>query len=119
MVELKDNLNWYTFMGDLRPDSFSKRRQGESTTDWIQRVAINDSKCLEKFEERERNRYWSDASFNFCFLVLDFMRKNNIKREDLEEQLNLDLDLRGSYDWRMSEMEKIKNYINNYESNIF
>lgn len=117
MIELTDNINWDTFLGDLRPDSFSKRRQGESTADWIKRVAINDSGWLEKFEERERNHYWSYASFDFCFYILDFLRKNNIKQEDLEEQLNLDLDLRGSYDWRMSEMEKIKKYIKNYESN--
>jgi len=114
MIELKDNLNWHTFMGDLRPDSFSKRRQGESTTDWIKRIAIKDSGWLEKAKERERNDYWSEASYNFCFAVLSFMRRKNIKKEDLEEQLNLDLDLSGSYNWRMSEMEKIKNFMKNY-----
>ena len=29
----------------------------------------------------------------------------------MEEDLNMELDLSGSYDWRMSETEKIKHYM--------
>ena len=33
----------------------------------------------------------------------------------MEEDLNMELDLSGSYDWRMSETEKIKHYMKKAE----
>lgn len=33
----------------------------------------------------------------------------------MEDDLNMELDLSGSYDFRMSETEKIKKYMKNYE----
>ena len=57
-------------------------------------------------------------TFQFSFLclsVLSFLRQNNISKEQMEEDLNTELDLSGSYDWRMSETEKIKHYMKKAE----
>ncbi len=113
MIELKDGVDFKSFMVELLPKSFFKRREGESNIDFIQRTAIKDSGWLEKAKERQRNDYWSEVSHNFCFSVLTFLRQNKIKKEQMEFDINLDLDLSGSYDYKMSEIQKIKNYMKN------
>ena len=68
-------------------------------------MAIKDSNWLEEAKERERNRYWRQESLHFCLSVLSFLRENNLSKEQME------LDLSGSYDYRLSEMCKIKKYM--------
>ena len=111
IIELKDNINWNNFLAELKPPGWYKRRSDESNVDWIKRVAIKDSGWLEKAKERERNRYWSKASSKFCLSVLSFLRENNLSIEQMEDDLGMELDLSGSYDFRMSETEKIKHYM--------
>ena len=43
--------------------------------------------------------------------LLFIKRRNKISKEQMEDDLNMELDLSGSYDWRMSETEKIKHYM--------
>ena len=118
MIELKDRINWNNFLAELKPPGWYKRRSDESNVDWLKRVAIKDTNSLEEAKERQRNSYWRQESLHFCFSVLAFLRRNNISKEQMEDDLNMELDLSGSYDWRMSETEKIKNYIMLYEKEI-
>lgn len=116
MLELKDNINWNDFLSELKPESWYKRRSDESNVDWIKRVAIKDSGWLEKANERKRNRYWSKESSKFCLFVLLFLRENNLSKEKMEDDLNMEIDLSSQYDYRMSEIVKIKKYMKDYEN---
>lgn len=115
MIELTDNVNWNNFLAELKPPGWYKRRSDESNVDWIKRVAIKDSGWLEKAKERKCNRYWNKESSKFCLSVLSFLRENNLSKEKMEDDLNMEIDLSSSYDYRMSEIVKIKKYIKNYE----
>jgi hypothetical protein len=115
MIELTDNINWNNFLAELKPPGWYKKREGEGNVDWIKRVAIKDSNWLEKFEERKRNEYWNDMSFEFCFSVLSFLRRNKKSKEQMEDDLGMELDLSSHYDYKMSEMCKIKNYMKKAE----
>lgn len=111
MIELTDNMDFNNFLAELKPPEWYKRRSDESNVDWIKRVAIKDSNWLEEAKERQRNSYWRQESLHFCFSVLSFLRENKISKEQMEDDLNMELDLSGSYDWRMSEICKIKHYM--------
>jgi hypothetical protein len=117
IIELKDGTDWDDFLAELKPKSWYKRKEGEGNVDWLKRVAIKDSNWLEEAKERQRNSYWRQESLHFCFSVLTFLRQNNLSVEQMEEDLNMELDLSGSYDWRMSETEKIKHYMILYNGN--
>ena len=113
MIELTDNINWNNFLAELKPPGWYKNREDEGNVDWVKRVAIKDSNWLEKAKERKRNRYWNKESSNFCLSVLSFLRENKIKKEKMEDDLNMEIDLSSSYDYRMSELVKIKKYMKN------
>ena len=111
MIELKDGMNYTDFLAELKPPGWYKRRLDEGNVDWIHRVAIKDSNWLEEAKERQRNSYWRQESLHFCLSVLSFLRENNLSKEQMEDDLNMELDLSGSYDYRLSEMCKIKKYM--------
>lgn len=115
IIELKDGTDWNDFLAELKPESWYKRRSDESNVDWINRVAVKSSGWLEKYKERERNRYWNKESSKFCLSVLSFLRENNLTVEQMEDDLGIELDLSGNFDYKMSEVCKIKNYIMLYE----
>lgn len=116
MLELKDNMNWSNFLAELKPPGWYKRRLDEGNVDWLKRVAIKDSGWLEKAKERKRNRYWNKESSKFCLSVLSFLSENNIEKEKMEDDLNMEIDLSSRYDYRISEMCRIKKYMKNYEN---
>jgi hypothetical protein len=111
MIELTDNIDFNNFLAELKPPGWYKRRSDESNVDWIKRVAIKDSGWLEKAKERERNRYWSKESSKFCLSVLSFLRENKIEKEKMEDDLNMEINLSSQYDYKMSEIVKIKKYM--------
>ena len=111
MIELKDRINWNNFLAELKPPGWFKRRSDESNVDWIKRVAVKDSNWLEEAKERKRNRYWNKESSKFCLSVLSFLRENNISREKMEDDLGMEIDLSSHYDYKMSEICKIKHYM--------
>lgn len=111
MIELTNNMNWNNFLAELKPESWYKRRSDESNVDWIKRVAIKDSNWLEKAKERQRNSYWRQESLHFCFSVLTFLRQNNLSIKQMEDDLGMELDLSGDFDYKMSEICKINNYM--------
>ena len=111
MIELTDNINWDNFLSELKPPGWFKRKEDESNVDWVKRVAIKDSNWLEEAKERERNRYWNKESSKFCLSVLSFLRENKIEKQKMEDDLNMEIDLSSSYDYRLSEMCKIKKYM--------
>ena len=117
MLELTDNINWNNFLAELKPPGWYKRRSDESNVDWLKRVAIKDSNWLEEVKERKRNRYWNKESSKFCLSVLSFLRENNIEKEKMEDDLNMEIDLSSRYDYRMSELVKIKKYMKKYDRN--
>ena len=111
MIELKDRINWNNFLAELKPPGWYKRREGEGNVDWIKRVAVKDSNWLEEAKERKRNRYWNKESSKFCLSVLSFLRENNISKEKMEDDLGMEIDLSSHYDYKMSEICKIKHYM--------
>ena len=111
MLELTDNIDYNNFLAELKPPEGYKRREGEGNVDWIHRVAIKDSNWLEEAKERKRNRYWNKESSKFCLSVLYFLRRNKISKEQMEDDLNMELDLSSQYDYRLSEMCKIEHYM--------
>ena len=117
MIELTDNIDYNNFLAELKPPGWYKRREGEGNVDWIKRVAIKDSNWLERHNERKRNRYWNKESSKFCLFVLSFLRENNLSKEQMEDDLNIEIDLSSRYDYRMSELVKIKKYMKKYDRN--
>lgn len=118
MIELTDNIDYNNFLAELKPPEWYKRRLDEGNVDWIKRVAIKDTNSLERYNERKRNRYWNKESSKFCLSVLSFLRENNIEKQKMEDDLNMEIDLSSQYDYRMSELVKIKKYMKNYEKDI-
>lgn len=114
MLEIKDGMDWNNFLAELKPPGWFKKRENEGNVDWVKRVAIKDSGWLEKAKERERNRYWSKESSKFCLSVLSFLRENKIEKEKMEDDLNMEIDLSSQYDYRLSEIVKIKKYMKSY-----
>ena len=112
MVELKDGMDFHDFMWSLRSDDWKKKRKDESILDWLHRVSLKDSGWVEKFEWRKKNRYWTDVSSKIALSVLTFLRENNVNQEDLEDLCGFELDLKGSYDWKLSEIKKLELLMN-------
>ena len=109
MIELKDGTNFHNLLLDTKSELWFNKGKEESIEDWVGRIAYQGNPgFLGELEWRNKNRYWIDSSQEISFAVLSFLRRNNIKKEDLEEQLNFELDLSGSYDWRLSEIRKIE-----------
>lgn len=117
MLEIKDGMNWNNFLAELKPPGWYKRRSDEGNVDWLKRVAVKDSGWLEKAKERKCNRYWNKESSKFCLSVLSFLRENNLSKEKMEDDLNMEIDLSSQYDYKMSELVKIKKYMKDYEKN--
>lgn len=113
MIDIrKSNINMYDFISTTRTEEWKKYRKGEGTVDWLNRISIP-SDCISKFQWREDNEYWLDDSFKISFVVLSFLRQNKVKIEDFEDMCGFDLDLSGSYDWKLSEIKKLELLINN------
>ena len=51
------------------------------------------------------------VAVDFSLSVLSFLRENNISKEKMEDDLSMEIDLSSQYDYRLSEMCKIKNYM--------
>ena len=108
----KDGLNWHTFEASFRPEGYNRRREGESVSEWIERVSIKDSGWLEKAKERQRARLWSKDSSKITLSVLSFLRENSMEKETLEDLVGFEIYLSGSYDFRLSEIRKLELYLN-------
>lgn len=107
MIELKDKLDWNLFETEFRTEAFKRRKEGESASDWLQRVSIKYSESLSNAIRRnKRKKYWFDTSFEICLLILKFINNDKNKRKELENEIGLDLS--GKYDWRISELIKIE-----------
>lgn len=112
MLELKDGMNFQDFMLSLKPDSWFRRHNDESVSEWLERVSVKESMFLEKAKWREDNRYWLDVSFDISLAVLSFLRQNNMEKETLEQLVGFELYLNGSHDWTISELKKLELYTN-------
>jgi hypothetical protein len=112
MIELKDGMDFHNFMLDLQPKEWFKRQDKELIGTWLDRISYNGSKSFDKLKWRKANRYWLDASFDICLAVLSFLRQNNMEKETLEQLVGFELDLSGSYDFKISELKKLELYTN-------
>jgi hypothetical protein len=108
MLILQDKMNWHTFEASFRPEAWKRRREGESVTEWLERVSIKDSGWLEK----ARNRFYSEDSVKISLAVLSFLRENKMEQETLEDLIGFELNLKGDYDWKLSEVKKLELYLN-------
>lgn len=107
MIEIPDKLNFHNFNLECKPKLWFKRRTEESATDWLSRVAIQGDD-FDLFRWRTNNKYWLDSSSAISLCILKFLRKNKMTKNTLEELIEFELDLQGSYDWRLSELKKIE-----------
>jgi hypothetical protein len=112
MIELKDGINFHTFEASFRPEGYNRRREGESVTEWLERVSIKDSIWLEKAKWRKSNSYWIESSSKIAVAVLSFLRENKMKKETLEDLIGFELVLNEQHDWKLSEIKKLELYLN-------
>ena len=77
---------------------------------WIKRVSYKREKQSGRLW-RERNEYWLDVSFDFTLSILAFMSFHDLSIEQMEDDLNMEIDLSSRYDYKMSEICKIKHYM--------
>ena len=63
----------------------------------------------EKTEVDINNAY--SVAVDFSLSVLSFLRENNISKEKMEDDLGMEIDLSSHYDYKMSEICKIKHYM--------
>lgn len=112
MIEIKDNLNWHTFEASFRPEGYNRRKEGESVLEWMERVSIKDSGWLKESKERQCDRFYSNESIKISLSVLSFLRVNKMEKKTLEDLVGFELELNGSYDWRLSEIKKLELYLN-------
>lgn len=109
MLYLQDGLNFHNFYLDCQPRTFFKRIKGETVGDWLSRTAYQgDAGIIGKLHWRKVNDYWLDTSFEITFSILTFLRENKIKKEDLEETVGFELNLRGDHNWTISEIKKLE-----------
>ena len=99
---LQDRMNWHTFEASFRLEGYNRRREGESVSQWLERVSIKDSGWLEKAKERQRARLWSKESTEISLSVLSFLRENEMKKETLEDLVGFELILNKQHDWKLS-----------------
>lgn len=100
---LQDKMNWHTFEASFRPEGYYRRIEGESVSEWLERVSIKDSGWLDKAKFRKANQYWIKESIQFTYSILLFMREKGLTKEQLEDLVGFELDLSGQKDWLMSE----------------
>lgn len=112
MLELKDGMNFQNFNLDCKPESWFKKRKDETVSELLSRVAYKESGWLEKAKFREKNDYWISRSCNISLAVLSFLRENSMTKETLEELCGFEIDLKGSYNWTISELSKLELYTN-------
>lgn len=108
MIEIKDGMDFHDALASTRTEAWKKRRVGESPREWLARVSIPSSKSLELLQWRKNNKYWMESSFKICLSILEYLRGNNLFKEELESNLSFDLDLSGKKDWTISELKKIE-----------
>jgi hypothetical protein len=109
MLELQSGLNFHNFYLDCQPRTFFKRIKGETVGDWLTRTAYQgDAGFLGRIGWRKINKYWLDSSFEISFAVLSFLRENKIEKEELEETVGFELNLKGEHDWTLSEIKKLE-----------
>jgi Zn-finger domain-containing protein len=101
MIEIKDGTNFHNLLLSTKPEIWFNKSKEETIEQWVGRIAYQ----RENVSKRVRA---TEECVDIALAVLSFLRRNKIKKEDLEEQLNFELDLSGSYDWRLSEIRKIE-----------
>lgn len=93
--------------------SDSKRLEGETIQEWLNRVSIKDSKWLEEFKWREENEYWLKQSFTIAIKILSAKRSQNISKEQLEEMCGFEIGniLKGKQDMTLSQLCKLQDVL--------
>lgn len=113
MIELINGINYHNFLLDSKPKSWFKKGKEETLEDWLKRTAYQgDGGFFTESKWRENNEYWRKGSFEISLSVLIFLRENNIEKETLEDLVGFELNLKGSYDWKLSEIKKLELYLN-------
>ena len=112
MIELTNGINFHNFNLDCKPKEWFKRGKKETVGEWLTRVSYHpEIDFLQNLKFRKKNEYWLKDSARISLYVLSFLRKNNLSKEKMEEDLNMEIDLSSHYDYKMSETEKIKHYM--------
>ena len=115
MVELVNGMDFHNFNLDCKPKEWFKRnKEKETVGEWLTRVSYHPKRdFLQDLKFRKENEYWLKESARISIFVLSFLRENKISKEKMEDDLNMEIDLSSQYDYRMSELVKIKKYMKN------
>ena len=113
MVELVNGIDFHNFNLDCKPKEWFKRGKKETVDEWLTRVSYHPKRdFLQNLKFREKNEYWLKDSARISLYVLSFLRENSLKKETLEELLGFDLNLKGSYNFTLSELKSLEIYTN-------
>lgn len=81
----------------------------KSNTDrLLELVSDKKSTYLQEMQWRQDNAYWLESSQRISVKILMYLREEGMLKEDLESLIGFSLDLKGKYDWRLSELLKIE-----------
>lgn len=113
MIELIDGINFHNYLLDCQSEVWFKRRKEETVGEWLKRTAYQgDGYLFSNLIWRQRNNYWLESGQKITISILSFLRENEMKKETLEDLVGFDLNLKGSYDWKLSEIKKLELYLN-------
>jgi hypothetical protein len=109
----QSDINYHNFLLDTKPGIWFKRQKEETIGKWLKRTAYQgNNDFLFKLEWRERNEYWLNDAQKIAVSVLIFLRENAIERETFEDLCGFELILKGSHDWKLSEIRKLELLLN-------
>lgn len=113
MIELTDGINYHNFLLDIKPEIWFKRQKEETVGNWLMRVSYQPkTNFLFNLKWRSKNEYWLDDAYKIALSVLIFLRENKIEKETFEDLCGFELNLKGSHDWRLSEIRKLELLMN-------
>lgn len=109
----QSDINYHNFLLDTKPKEWFKRQKEETVGDCIKRIAYQpNSDILSEWRWREKNEYWLDDAQKIAVSVLIFLRENKIEKETFEDLCGFELNLKGSHDWKLSEIRKLELLLN-------
>lgn len=113
MIELVDGINYHNYLLDLMPEGWFKKQKDENTKNWLKRISyLPKDDLLGNISWRKINKNWIEHSCKISISILSFLRENEMEKTTLEDLLGFELNLKGEYDWRLSEISKLELILN-------
>ena len=109
----QSGINYHNFLLDTKPFEWFKKQKEETIGQWLKRTAYQgNNDLLSEWRWRERNEYWLEDAQKIAVSVLIFLRENKIEKETFEDLCGFELNLKGSHNWKLSEIRKLELLLN-------